>query len=57
MTEVALTNGHHLNGNHADYEMDNETPGANVRFTSGLILPPPEIKGKSCIMNSRIYLS
>ncbi|KAF8201506.1 Pre-mRNA splicing factor PRP21 like protein-domain-containing protein [Pholiota molesta] len=44
MTEVALTNGHHLNGNHADYEMGNETAGANVRFTSGLILPPPEIK-------------
>ncbi|KAF9483802.1 hypothetical protein BDN70DRAFT_873425 [Pholiota conissans] len=45
MTEVVtLANGHHLNGNHADYEMGNDTTGATVRFTSGLILPPPEIK-------------
>jgi len=42
MTEVAtLSNGLHMNG-HADYEMGN----ANLRFSSGLILPPPEIKGE-----------
>ncbi|KIM48855.1 hypothetical protein M413DRAFT_15132 [Hebeloma cylindrosporum] len=40
MTEVAtLPNGLHIN-NHADYEMGN----GNLRFSSGLILPPPEIK-------------
>jgi hypothetical protein len=41
-TEVAVLNGTHTNG-HEDYEMENTTAAA--RFTSGLILPPPELKG------------
>ncbi|KAF8969799.1 Pre-mRNA splicing factor PRP21 like protein-domain-containing protein [Flammula alnicola] len=42
-TEVALPNGNHING-HEDYEMGIAAGGANLRFSSGLILPPPEIK-------------
>ena len=34
----------HLNGA-ADAAMDSSTPGFNLRFSSGLILPPPDIKG------------
>ena len=43
MADVAIPNGHYMNGN-ADYEMADATPMGAVRFTSGLILPPPEIK-------------
>lgn len=42
MADVAIPNGHYTNGN-ADYDM---APVEAVRFTSGLILPPPEIKCK-----------
>lgn len=47
MTEVLQPNGAaHLNGNgNADYEMGIPAPNVGPRFTSGLILPPPEIKG------------
>jgi hypothetical protein len=43
MADVAIPNGHYMNGN-ADYEMADATQVGAVRFTSGLILPPPEIK-------------
>ncbi|CAA7267643.1 unnamed protein product [Cyclocybe aegerita] len=42
MTEVAQVNGGHLNG-FVDHEMGNAIQSA-LRFSSGLILPPPEIK-------------
>ena len=48
MMEVALSNGHLANGGPTDYEMGGATPAAadsSVRFGTGLILPPPEIKG------------
>lgn len=41
MTEVATLNGNLENG-HNDVEMGN---AGSLRFSSGLILPPPEIKG------------
>jgi len=54
MTEVAtLTNGDHMN-DHPDYEMGNGTATANLRFSSGLILPPPEIKGE-CFVSSFVH--
>jgi hypothetical protein len=41
--EAVIPNGHYMNGSaNADYEMADAQ--ATVRFTSGLILPPPEIK-------------
>ena len=44
MAEAAIPNGHYMNGSaNTDYEMADAQAGA-VRFTSGLILPPPEIK-------------
>ncbi len=43
MTEVSQPIGAHLNGS-IDVIMGNST-GSNLRFSSGLILPPPEIKG------------
>ena len=52
MADVAITNGHYMNGN-TDYEMADVNPVGAVRFTSGLILPPPEIK---CEL-FRIYFS
>jgi len=48
MTEVAHINGNHLNG-HADYEMGNPSQMGGLRFSSGIILPPPEIKGERLI--------
>jgi len=48
MTEVAHINGNHLNG-HADYEMGNPSQTGGLRFSSGIILPPPEIKGERLI--------
>ena len=42
MADIAIPNGHYMNGN-ADYDMADASLVA-VRFTSGLILPPPEIK-------------
>ena len=45
MADVAIPNGHYMNGSaNADYEMTDATQVGAVRFTSGLILPPPEIK-------------
>jgi hypothetical protein len=45
MADVAIPNGHYVNGSaNADYEMADATQVGVVRFTSGLILPPPEIK-------------
>lgn len=45
MADVAIPNGHYMNGNaNTDYEMADATQVGAVRFTSGLILPPPEIK-------------
>ena len=47
MADVAIPNGHYMNGNaNADYEMADATQVGVARFTSGLILPPPEIKCK-----------
>jgi len=48
MTEVAQPFG--LNGN-VDIIMENST-GSNLRFSSGLILPPPEIKG---LCSNQVY--
>ena len=45
MADIAIPNGHYMNGN-ADYEMADANPVGAVRFTTGLILPPPEIKCK-----------
>jgi len=50
MTEVAQPFGAHLNGN-VDVIMENLT-GSNLRFSSGLILPPPEIKG---VCSNQVY--
>ena len=45
MADVAIPDGHYMNGSaNADYEMADATQVGAVRFTSGLILPPPEIK-------------
>lgn len=45
MAVVASPNGHYMNGNaNTEYEMADATQVGAVRFTSGLILPPPEIK-------------
>ncbi|TFK42905.1 Pre-mRNA splicing factor PRP21 like protein-domain-containing protein [Crucibulum laeve] len=40
---VLTANGHHLNGN-TDYNMHIDPVAGALRFSSGLILPPPEIK-------------
>ena len=42
MAAVAVQNGHALNGT-PDYDME-AASGAHMRFSTGLILPPPEIK-------------
>ena len=45
MADVAIPNGHYMNGSaNTDYEMADATQVGAARFTSGLILPPPEIK-------------
>lgn len=44
MTEVLQASGSHLDES-ADITMGNSTPGPSLRFSSGLILPPPDIKG------------
>ena len=46
-----MTNGHaHPN---EDYNMENgASSGSNLRFSSGLILPPPEIKGGFSVKES-----
>lgn len=45
MADVAIPNGHYMNGSaNTDYEMADATQVGAVRFSSGLILPPPEIK-------------
>jgi hypothetical protein len=38
-----MQNGLHLNGS-PDVDMDFSSGGGSLRFSSGLILPPPEIK-------------
>ncbi len=58
MMEVALSNGHLANGGLADYEMGGATPAAadsGVRFGTGLILPPPEIKGACLAVRACAY--
>lgn len=40
---MPVMNGHAFNG---DVEMENGIRDLSLRFTSGLILPPPEIKCK-----------
>jgi len=55
MADVAIPNGHYMNGS-ADYEMADENPAGAVRFTSGLILPPPEIKCEPFIYTLRVQL-
>jgi hypothetical protein len=40
---MPVMNGHAFNG---DVEMENGIRDPSLRFTSGLILPPPEIKCK-----------
>ena len=51
MADVAAPNGHYMNGN-ADYEMSDAAPAGTMRFTSGLILPPPEIKCELFTINT-----
>lgn len=47
MTAVLHPNETHMNGDaNGDYEMGNATTySSSLRFSGGLILPPPEIKG------------
>lgn len=51
MTEGHQPNGSHLNES-ADIVMGSSTPVASLRFSSGLILPPPDIKGSGCSISS-----
>ena len=55
MADLAIPNGHYMNGN-ADYEMADANAVGTVRFTTGLILPPPEIKCKLFIYTFHVQL-
>lgn len=53
--DMAIPNGHYMNGSaNADYEMADATQVGAVRFTSGLILPPPEIKCEFFILSLNV---
>lgn len=56
LTSSSLTNGL-LQEPHQNGSADPQTLGDLIRFSSGLILPPPEIKGTSLFGTVLAYLT